>query len=171
MIKRFAAVVALVGAFMASPAMAAGPLAEPTGEVLLTITGEIANTNAGEDVAEFDLAMLEALPATEYTTETIWTEGEHVFRGVTLGELINAVGAEGSSISAIAINDYAIDIPMSDATDGSALVAYRLDGETMSIREKGPLWIVYPYSSDPKYRAEIIYARSIWQLKELEISR
>lgn len=167
MITRLAAVAAIAGALMAGPALAE-TLPRPADDVILTVTGEIANTNA-DGAAEFDLAMLEALPATEYTTETIWTEGEHTFRGVALGELMDRVGAEGSTISAVAINDYAVDIPMSDAAKGRALVAYRLDGETMSVREKGPLWIVYPYSSDADFRSEVIYSRSIWQLKELKV--
>ena len=49
------------------------------------------------------------------------------------------------------------------------LVAYEMDGETMSRRQKGPLWIVYPFDSDADFRSEVIYSRSIWQLDRLEI--
>jgi hypothetical protein len=37
----------------------------------------------------------------------------------------------------------------------------------MSLREKGPLWVIYPYDSDPAYRTEETYSRSIWQLNRL----
>ena len=45
---------------LAPGAAGAGNLPSPTGPVVLTVTGRIANTNAGK-TAEFDLAMLEAL--------------------------------------------------------------------------------------------------------------
>ena len=166
MIVRLALALCLTGA--AAGTALAQSLPKPTGDVILTVSGAIANTNAG-DAAEFDLAMLQALPAGEIETETLWTDGTHTFRGVTLGTLMEAVGAEGDAIRAVALNDYSTELPMSDATDGSALVAYHLDGETMSVREKGPLWVVYPFSSDAKYRKESIYSRSIWQLSRIEV--
>lgn len=167
LVKALVLVGVLVGV-LSAPA-AAQTLPEPTGEVILTISGNIATTNAGE-TARFDLEMLEALPAHEFTTDTEWTEGTHTFRGVRLGTLMETVGASGDTIRAIALNDYAIEIPMSDATDGSALVAYRMDGKTMSVRQKGPLWVVYPYASDPRFRSDVIYSRSIWQLDRLEVT-
>ncbi len=39
----------------------------------------------------------------------------------------------------------------------------------MSVREKGPLWIVYPYSSSPEFQNEVIYSRSIWQLNRITV--
>ncbi len=45
-----------------------------------------------------------------------------------------------------------------------------MNGETMPVRRKGPLWIVYPYDSDEAYRSEAIYSRSIWQLDRIEVT-
>ena len=39
----------------------------------------------------------------------------------------------------------------------------------MSLRDKGPLWIVYPFDSNPSYSTEVTYARSIWQLDRIEV--
>jgi hypothetical protein len=36
------------------------------------------------------------------------------------------------------------------------------------VRDKGPLWLVYPYDSVSAYQTEVIYARSIWQVKQME---
>jgi hypothetical protein len=36
------------------------------------------------------------------------------------------------------------------------------------VRDKGPLWVVYPYDSKPDYQSELIYVRSIWQLAQME---
>ncbi len=161
---------AFVAAIATGTQALADTLPTPEGEPLLTVSGAIEHTNVG-DTAVFDREMLEALPETVVTTKTIWTEGEQTLRGVSLKALMEAVGAEGQSIRATAINDYAVDIPMSDARDGAAVVAYELNGAPMPVRSKGPLWIVYPYDSNADFRSEVVYSRSIWQLRSLTVSR
>ncbi|MCA8927267.1 MAG: molybdopterin-dependent oxidoreductase [Alphaproteobacteria bacterium] len=138
------------------------------GEVLLTINGAIAG--GGDDGAStFDRARLEALPRTVFRTTTIWTDGVQTFEGVSLAVLLDAVGAKGTVIRAYALNDYHIDIPVSDAVSGGPIVAYLRNGSPMPRRDKGPLWVVYPYDSNVMYRTESVYARSIWQLDRMEI--
>ena len=151
----------------ASPATA--ELARPEGPVILTVSGKITETNTDEGTAEFDLEMLRALPSETFTTTTIWTDGEQEFTGVPLNVLLETVGATGSTLRSVAINDYAVEIPVSDAKEGGPIVAYELNGETMSVRDKGPLWIVYPYDSATEYRTEVIYSRSIWQLDRIDV--
>lgn len=160
---------AVLVAFAGLSAQAAeSSLGQPKGRVLLTVSGEIGVTNEG-DTARFDLDMLNTLESHSFETATIWTEGEQVFTGVTLKALLQRLKVSEGTIYARAINDYAVTIPFEDATDGSALIAYKRNGETMSVRDKGPLWIVYPYDSDPRFRAESYHARSIWQLDRIEI--
>ena len=144
-------------------------LATPTGDVILTVSGPLETTNV-DGTAQFDLEMLEALDATTFETTTIWTEGEHSFTGVSLDLLVDRLGLEGETLRATAINDYAIDIPLSDAVEGGPIVAYRMDGDTMSVRDKGPLWVVYPYDIKPdEYQNDVIYSRSIWQLDRMTV--
>lgn len=155
------------GLLLGNPSAHGQSPATPEGEVLLTVSGEIGRTNRGDAMA-FDRAMLEALPRTSFTTTTIWTQGKQRFTGVKLGDLLTAVAAEGETLRATALNDYEIKMPLDEARDG-ALVAYAMNGEAMSVRDKGPLWIVYPYDSDTAYQSETIYARSIWQLDRIHI--
>ena len=138
------------------------PLAALAGEVLLTLTHD-------GGTSEFDIAALEALGAEEFSTTTIWTEGEQTFTGVSLFALMAEAGISDGTLKATAINDYAVEIPVSDAVVGGPIVAYFLNGEPMSVRDKGPLWIVYPFDADPHYQTEVIYSRSIWQLDRIEL--
>ena len=140
----------------------------PTGEVILTVRGDIANRNDGE-AALFDREMLEALGSESFETTTIWTDGVQRFTGVSLHALLEAVGATGGTLRAIALNDYAVEIPVSDAGPGGPIVAYLQNDAPMSVRQKGPLWIVYPYDARNAYRTEQVYARSIWQLVSIEV--
>ncbi|TCL09887.1 hypothetical protein BXY66_1952 [Shimia isoporae] len=146
----------------------AAPLASPENEVILTVSGELAQVNAG-GTAQFDLAMIKGLPAVELVTETIWTEGSQTFVGTPLHEITTALGVEAGTLKAYAVNDYAVEIPVTDAVEGGPIVAYLHNGAEMSLRDKGPLWIIYPYDTNPSYKSETYYSRSIWQLDRIEV--
>ena len=145
----------------------ASDLPAPQGDVILTVSGKLEVTNV-EGTAQFDMEMLQSLDNTTFETSTIWTEGNHLFEGVSLANLVEYLGIEGESLRATAINDYAVEIPLEDAVEEGPIIAYKMDGEIMSLRDKGPLWIVYPFDSDPSYSTEVTYARSIWQLDRIE---
>lgn len=156
------------GALLFSLALSAraDDFAAPTGEVLLTLSGNLAQTNV-EGTLQLDQAMLESLPQTEFTTSTTWTSGTPTFKGVLLTDLIAAVGATGGTVTLQAVNDYAITMPLADVGPDAPLLAYLMDGQTMSLRDKGPVWMVYPYDSNEKFRTEETYSRSIWQLTQI----
>ncbi|MEY8802512.1 molybdopterin-dependent oxidoreductase [Leisingera sp. XS_AS12] len=147
---------------------AAASQADPAGEVLLTVTGPMADQAEAEAV-QFDLEMLQELGTVEFETSTIWTQGVQTFEGVPLSALVESLGMSGTTLRATAINDYAVDIPISDAVEDGPIIAYKLNGEEMSVRDKGPLWIVYPYDSKTEYQSEVVYSRSIWQLDRIEV--
>lgn len=151
---------------LASPGFGA-ELAAPKGDVLLTVSGNVGVSNSN-DAAALDRDMLEAMTSTTITTSTIWTEGVHSFQGVSLKDLVEALDIKGTTLRATAVNDYAIEIPLSDAVEGGPIIAYRIDGNEMSLRDKGPLWVIYPYDANADYRKEVIYSRSIWQLDRIE---
>lgn len=141
-------------------------LPAPTGPVLLTVSGDVSNETS-KGVVELDMAALEALEPVVFSTSTIWMDDAVEFTGVPLRALLAYAGAEGETVSAVALNDYKVDIPVSEIDPDVPVVAYLMDGEVMSPRGKGPLWIVYPYDEDAKYRSEVIYSRSIWQLDRI----
>lgn len=158
-------------AFLMSAVCATSALAldAPKGPVILTVKGAITNTNAG-DAAEFDLAMLEALAGRKATMETPWTDGKVTFEGPLLSALLEAVGSTGTLLSVKALNDYAAEVPAEDAKLATML-ATRIDGKLMSVREKGPLMVVYPFDQNPDLYNEKYFSRSVWQIKEIEVGK
>tara|TARA_R110002110_G_scaffold56163_12_gene159888 strand:- start:1844 stop:2398 length:555 start_codon:yes stop_codon:yes gene_type:complete len=144
-------------------------LPKPAGEIVLTVTGQIENTNR-DGAADFDMAMLEALNATEINTKTHWTKGASVYRGVKLKTLLSHLGAEGKTLNATALNDYRVAVPIAPMINADAIIAYRQDGDYMRVRKYGPLWIVVPAEKnqpvDGTYR---LNAFLVWQLRKLEV--
>ncbi len=161
-------IVGLLLAPIVLPAAHAEGLPTPQGRVILTVDGAISNTNAGVR-AQFDRAMLESLPQSTIRTVTPWTEGVTDFTGPRGSDLLQAIGARGTTVLATAINDYQVEIPFSDFTQIAMILATRRDGQPMRVRDKGPIWVIYPWSDRPELKTEIYHSRSIWQLKALTI--
>jgi hypothetical protein len=155
----------LCGTLLITPAQA---LDAPKERPVLTISGKIAVTNAG-DKARFDMKMIEALPQHSFTTTTPWFDKPVKFTGPLMSDVLAAVKASGTTIKAIAINDYKIAIPATDATKYPLIMARLIDDKEIPVREKGPLFVVYPFDSSAELRTSTFYERSIWQLKALEI--
>lgn len=142
-------------------------VAPATGQDVMGL--QVTASSSHSDPVELSLETLDALEQAEFTTTTIWTDGETSFSGVPLKALLAHIGADGSALEMVALNDYAVTMPMADLEDGAPIVATRMNGETMSVRDKGPYWVVFPYDSDPKYSTETNYSRSIWQLNRLKV--
>lgn len=164
----FAYVSAALVALVMAGTVRADDVPTPNRDVILTVTGAVQSLDEAQKL-EFDLDALSALGFETVETTTIWTDGVQTFEGVSLKTLMDTLGLEDGTLLATAINDYTVEVPVSDAVENGPIIAVRLNGETMSVRDKGPLWIIYPYDSSPDYRTEVIYSRSIWQLDRIEV--
>jgi hypothetical protein len=140
----------------------------PASKAILTITGAITQHNRGSD-AVFDRSMLEALGWRSFETRCPWYNGPTVFAGVLMRTLLQKVGASGQTLVVTALNDYTTQIPVSDFGRYDVLLALKRDGKYMPVSDKGPLFIVYPYDSDPELRRQTYYSRSAWQVSEMQV--
>lgn len=147
---------AVIAATLAGPALAQ---AEP---VILEVSGRVEQTRT------FTLSQLQALGVTTITTGTAWTDGPHVFEGALARDVLAAVGPVASSlVTALALNDYQADIPLSDFAAYDVIFAWSMDGVPMTRRDKGPLWIVYPRDAVLQLQDERYEHRWVWQLNRL----
>lgn len=161
-----AALLAAVAVKAARAADAAVPA--PVGKPILTVSGHISRPNLG-DTAAFDRAALEALGVSGFETTTPWYDGQVRFDGVPMTRVMDAVGASGSTVRAIALNDYTTDIPISDFARFGTLLATKRNGAYMPVRDKGPLFIIYPFDSTSELQTHLYYGRSAWQVTQLVI--
>jgi hypothetical protein len=130
-------------------------------EVLLTVEkpGAETVTFTREDLAEMERI--------SFKTSTLWTEGVREFSGVPLKAILDASGITSGVVRAVAVNDYLVEIPVETLDPAAPIVADQIDGKGFSRREKGPLWIIYPFDSSESYKTEENYGRSVWQLVRL----
>ena len=143
-------------------------LEAPKGPVILQVSGLIDKTNQGK-LAVFDMATLQALPQKSFTTHTPWDAKPLSFTGPLLRDVLNLVKALGQHIRAVALNDYRVKLPVSDALEHDVVVALQMNGQPIPVRTKGPLFVVYPFDAHKTLQHKTYYERSIWQLKALEV--
>jgi hypothetical protein len=137
----------------------------PQAQTILTVTGEIGDNKP----VSFDRAALEALGMESFETTTPWHNGKVKFEGVPMKKLLAAVHAKGDTVVAKALDDYFSEIPVTDFAKYHVLLALKVDGAYMPISTQGPLWIVYPYDSDPELQSEKYHGRSVWQINRIEV--
>lgn len=123
----------------------------------------------GRSVA-FDRPKLDALPQHEFKTSTTWTVGQRAFSGPSLHDILTTAGVSGGTIHLVAANGYAVNMAWEEIEKTVPIIASKIDGAPFSLREKGPLWVIFPYDQDARYRTEAIYALSIWQIIEVRVS-
>ncbi|MEC9482245.1 MAG: molybdopterin-dependent oxidoreductase [Halomonas sp.] len=155
----------LILLLMAFPAVA-GTLPMPEGPVILEVSGDIANTNVGDE-AHFDYAMLSDLGMHEVVTHTPWTQGVSRFEGPLARDLLDAVGAQGDDLTVTGLDGYVAEVPASDFRKHDVILALKRDGERIPIRERGPIFVLYPFDQKPELVTERIRFRSLWQVASI----
>lgn len=150
--KMIAVLIALVG-FYASPAIAGGTL---------TLT------RSDGEVIKLSMQDLMEMPATELKTSSQWTEGVQNFRGVSFDLLFDTYSIDADTVRISALNDYNVMVPVDALRNDGAILTYHLNGAEMSVREKGPFWVVFPYDSDERYQTDTYWAYSVWQVKSVD---
>ena len=135
-------------------------------------TAQIALTVApvsGGEVKTFTIEELKALGETEIRTANEFVDGVRVFRGPLVRDVLRASKAAGSSrVWMTAANDYQVEVDPKEFFDYDAILALSMDGQPLSRRDKGPIWVIYPMSDFAELRDPVYNSRLIWQLVKLE---
>lgn len=145
------------------------PIPPPKGEVILTIRGSTSKS-ARSGVLKFDRAGFEAIGTIRYTSKNRWYDKPLTYEGVLGSRLMKIIGVpKGAKFLLLrALNDYAVRIPVSDFSRWPVMFALKLDGKYMTVREKGPIWVVYPNHLYPELGRQPHITKWIWQLRDIE---
>lgn len=152
-ITKFAMTIGMIIVFTVGNAHAAS-------ELRLSTTGGEATTVSFEELTK--------LPETEFYTSTPWTDGVQKFRGVDFDVLLDTYGITADTVRVSALNDYSVMIPASVLRDDNAILVYLQNDAEMSVRDKGPFWVVFPYDSDVRFQTDTYWSYSVWQVKSID---
>jgi len=82
---------------------------------------------------------------------------------------MTAVGASGKAVRAEALNDYSSVIPLEEFRNHDVILAFAMDGKELTRRDKGPLWIIYPWDDNPDLKSPDRASYAVWQLRRLTV--
>lgn len=163
------AVVPMLALILAICASAGGDVrAQDREPTILTIQGVLGGIEGTDSVA-FGYADLKALPQREIRDDNPWEPGRPAFSGPTLSDVLALVGAQGTVLEMVAINDYRVEIPLGDADLYEPILALDRNGTPMQVRDKGPVWLIYPAAAADDLGQDTMEARMIWQLAEIVV--
>lgn len=154
-------------ALMVAVSLVGRPPEASADDVVLTLR-HFDRTGATVAETNYTMPQLEALGLAEVVTSTPWTQGKVAFQGVPLVKLIGGTSGAGE-LKAIALNDYSASLPLDDAGRFGVILATRMSGKPMAVKDKGPLWIVYPLDGFPEINNQRVHARMVWQVRVIEV--
>lgn len=141
----------------------------PTGDPILTVTGKIGTSNV-DGAIQMDMPTLESVGLVDYTVTDPFEGGEVVFRGILTNDLLDLwqVPSDATTLHMVALNDYSVDVPISDLRKYPVIFAVKQDGEYMPVDTRGPAMLVYPYN-DFEFDTDIYNNYWIWQIKSIDV--
>ncbi|WP_050752678.1 hypothetical protein [Yoonia vestfoldensis] len=139
----------------------------PSGAISAMELTIIFDNSAGQIIMTDD--QLQAMEQVEIITDTPWTKTPMTYEGPTLWSVLEQAGAIGREFEMIALNDYSIRLAADRITPDWPIVARLQNGKTMSVRDKGPYWVMFPFDQNKDLQTETFFALSIWQLAKIRV--
>lgn len=147
----------------------AGPAPAQTG----VTTGIAVVTPGGAVDRTLSTAEIEALPAARIRTATPWSEKSD-FDGPPLTDVLKLAGllpaAAGAMVVLTAADDYTVRIPLADIERLKPILAHRQDGKPLSLRTRGPYWLIFPFDDTTAIQNDLWYYRAIWQIIRIAVA-
>jgi len=132
-------------------------------ETILTVTVKLADGT--EMSTEFTREDLQAVGITSVYTGNDYVDGLVEFEGPLMRDLMMAVGGQKAKIARLsAVNDYTVEVDVEEFFNYNVIIALRQNGEALSLRDKGPIWLIYPMSDHVELQEPAFNSRLIWQL-------
>lgn len=156
--------------FLLSIATAVALFVPSLSEAQTILTRIVTSPDGNQVEVEFTREALAAIPQATVVTKNDYVEAETTFTGPLVRDLFEEGSIKpDSELVLTALNDFAVTIPASDVLNYDVILATTMNGKEMSVREKGPIWVIYPMSDHEELREASYNDRLIWQLSSVKL--
>jgi len=125
-------------------------------------------TRADQSKRDFTVAQIESLGVYRLTTKTFWPKDDGTYEGVLLADFLKEAGLEKlPKIQVTALDGYSVSIPREDWTRWPVLLATRRDGAPLSVRNKGPLRLIFPMALDRELSVRSMGTHWAWMIRSI----
>lgn len=124
----------------------------------------------GTDKLSYSIEELEIMQPTEIETILPW-EGKKNYKGPPMKTLLSKF-KNIASFECCSLDGYCVNIPYDDILVFDPIIAYKSNNVYMTIRDNGPIMLIYPYSdyhktlSTPEFQARFIRHLVVVKIKE-----
>ena len=163
--KIFAVLLAALLWLVPAAPPAAADVSKPSGTVVLTVAGNIGNSNRPaydswrddllkyheyefDKAFEFDRAMLESLGMSEVRIDRGDWPTAVTFSGPLLRDVLKTAGWRGGELVTLSLDGYSRRIPRAEVEALHWVLATRADGRPLGIGGRGPLWLLFDPTGD-----------------------
>ncbi|MBD1557106.1 molybdopterin-dependent oxidoreductase [Vibrio sp. S9_S30] len=130
---------------------------------ILTVTGEV------EKPVNYTLEKIKSFPQFLITTNTPWTNEAHSYKGPKLEDILTDAKAKGSWLTLKALDKYQVTVDFERIRQFNPILAWEDNGKEMSVRGKGPLWVILPKDHYKELQSQIFNDYMVWQLINVEV--
>lgn len=171
--RTIASLIAVLFGAQLATATANATMLMPNGckkDVFLTISGRIGKTtNKSDNSYQMSEEEFLALPVSTVTTSTPWTPKSD-FVGPLLGKILEEVQAKGSKLRLVALDDFSAEVDSDNLGKYGTILATSKDGVRLTVRDFGPIFVMFPRDSFKKELDTPIGAsQMVWQLCGIEV--
>lgn len=146
--------------------LAAGPAGAQ--ESLLVVHNPALGPDRGK--VHFSRDDLEALDWREITTGNQFITGDAVFRGPRVADALALIGHAGAKYARlVSAAGRHSDILISELQKYEAILALEMNGRALTLRDFGPIWVMYPMNDHSELEDSRFNNRLVWQLQEIEL--
>ncbi len=133
-----------------------------TDEVVLTIFEE------GEPLQKYSQKMLDVHPESfSLSTMTPWTNAVDQYKAIPLKSILGSIINKYDTLHLKAENGFEVHENIRFLLDADAFLAFKKNGQFMRLRDKGPVWLLFPYSQRPKLDDAFHNQVAVWMLYEV----
>jgi hypothetical protein len=128
------------------------------------------NSDVREVREQYTLSELLHLPQYEVRTNTPWTNEMHTYSGPYLEDVFALAGVRGNEITLYALDHYQISFNFESIKKYKPILALAVDSELLTVRTKGPIWVVLPLDDYSELNAALYHDYMIWQLVKINVN-
>jgi hypothetical protein len=122
----------------------------------------------GSQTVELTREQIDQMEQEVIETSTAWTEGKTKLSGPSFTDVLEQAGFAGETVTAEALDGYAIEIPRERLTGDGAILATGMNDAALP-EDKAPFWIVFPYDRSPEMNDEDHQSWSVWAVTKLTV--
>ncbi|WP_150522911.1 molybdopterin-dependent oxidoreductase [Roseibium sediminis] len=90
-------------------------------------------------------------------------------RGVLFSALLDHYGVDAETVQVTGLDGYMAELPVDELKQYPVVIATEVDGNRLSVRSKGPGWVVYPFTDHPEIDDQLREARCVWQVRDIAV--